>query len=74
MNKITVSVPVLLDSIISQLPARAKLELTRKLELETRSQRWVPFLKRISAKAKNIRITEEEVVAICKQTRKMRNA
>jgi len=72
MPNITLEVPINIDTIIKGLTIEDKIKIIRKLQKETRRQRWEPFLNRIAARKKTARtaFSAKEITRIVKDVRK----
>ena len=65
MNKTTISIPITIDSFISQLSPQAKIELVQKLNDETRRTRWNSLLQWLSRRTKTLGLSKKDITALC---------
>ncbi len=67
---LAVKVPVDLENLIQQLSVKDKIKLAHELERQTRRERWTPLLNRIQKRTAKNRLSEKEIVALVKETRR----
>jgi hypothetical protein len=67
---LAVKVSVDLENLIQRLSVKEKIKLAHELERQTRRERWTPLLNRIQKKTAKNRLSEKEIVALVKETRK----
>ncbi|MFH2031248.1 MAG: hypothetical protein ABIJ40_11625 [Bacteroidota bacterium] len=61
-----------IESAIDQLSPSEKLRIVRKLERETRRNRWSDLISRINYRCTKNPITEKEIFKVCEETRQKR--
>lgn len=71
---IAIKVPINIESFIGQLSSRDKIELARRLERETRRERWGGLLSRIRKRMAGKSISDKEIMNCVKETRKALHA
>jgi len=69
-----IAIKVPLDSFINQLSAKDKIALARRLERETRGERWSGLLSRLQKRMTRYPISDREILNCAKQTRKALHA
>ncbi len=73
MGKVTIEINKRqVESIIEQFGITDKLKLVKKLERETRKERWSELISKIRKRYKKNPISDEEIRRICKEVRRQR--
>ena len=65
-----VSIPVDVDAIVNQLPMREKIRLVQQLERQTWAKRLDNLFERIDQRRGRNRLSEKEILNICKDVRR----
>ncbi len=61
-----------IESAIASLDVQEKIKLVRKLERETRRQRWDSLIAKIRERFRKNPISDAEITALCEEVRQQR--